>query len=368
MKRLFLLIVCFFGEICIFADNSIPACTVAKNETLSVIAQRFYNQYAKDKGYENLSQYVDSLANWNKLSKDSAGNPIIRENQSLYLVNPQNYIKELDNTNNQKEEVGLGKKQVEETMNVSENSQSLSGGTQSKSVGRGQEGGGAGNQNDSKHDLWVWMFIGLLAGIVVGIFLFYVLYVKKVVEEHEYRNAELSRKYHNLSGKKSSDNPELSRLRSKIQTLEREKQNLLNENISLGGEIDRLKAVTSQASENRPKEVSIVSSNQVSSHSPEQPTTLYADAIIDGFFVKVRETPSEDSIFVLHIDGKDSAVFDIYTNAYSKIVANPSYLEGCEKQILYDTRQIEIVSKGSAQQVGVNGKWKVLNKLNVIIK
>lgn len=225
-----------------------------------------------------------------------------------------------------------------------------------------------GEENTSSSVSWFWLLLSVMVGAIFGIFLFYVLYVKKQIQEQEHKNSELSQKYHNLKREKSSDNSEMYGLRSKIQTLEREKQKLLNENINLGEEIDRLKAIQSNTNKNRTTDAHHVPASQVPNQPAEPPTTLYADAIIDDYFVKVRETPNEDSIFVLQLNGKNSADFDIYANAYSKVVANPSYLEGCEKQILYETKQIEVLSKGYTQQVDVDGKWKVIKKLNVIIK
>jgi predicted membrane protein len=96
------------------------------------------------------------------------------------------------------------------------------------------------------------------------------------------------------------------------------------------------------------------------------PTILYADSIFDGFFNKTKETPNEDTIFELHLQNAQVATFTIYVSAYQRIIANPAFLEGCEKQVLNNVQNIEIVKEGTAQ-CQADGKWKIINRLNVII-
>lgn len=355
-----------------FANEEIPTHTVTKSDKggLCVIAHRYYNQHADTiNGYKGENQYIDSLTVWNDLTKVN-GNPIITIGQKLYLVNPIIYQKNHRDSHNQVEDnttleevAGQNARTPENTLGTPKDEQS-----QTNQQTNPQNTDHYNNDDKGGRYGWVWLLLGVLFGAVLGVFLFNVLYVKKQIEEQEYRNTELSRKYRNLNREKSNDNTELSRLRSKIQTLEREKQKLLNENINLGEEIDRLKATQSNTNKNRTTEDYQLQAYQVPNQSSEPLSLLYADAIIDDYFVKVRETPNEDSIFVLQLNGNNSAEFDIYKNAYSKVAANPSYLDGCEKQILYETKQIDIISKGSAQLMGLNGKWKVVKKLNVIIK
>ena len=215
---------------------------------------------------------------------------------------------------------------------------------------------------------WVWLLLGVLVGLVLGGVLVYLMLVKKLKTELEYTENELSRAKFDLSGEKTKNNTELSRLSSKIQTLERENSRLLDENVSLGEEMDRLRETQSRVRETKTENTVTTSANQVSNPTTEPSTTLYADAIIDEYFVKTRETLNEDSIFVLHLNGENSADFSIHKSAYQRVLANPSFLEGCEKQILGDTMQLEILSEGKAQREASNGKWKVINKLNVIIR
>lgn len=223
-------------------------------------------------------------------------------------------------------------------------------------------------QTPSNSYSWVWLILSLLIGLVFGVFLFYVLYVKKVKAELEYKENELSRLNYNLTSEKSSAGSELSKLRLENRTLKQRNKDLDSENNSLREEIAQLITTQQREKEYRTERTIPVSTNMVSSETSRSSMFLYADAIIDDCFVKVRELPNEDSIFVLHLNGENSADFSIYKSAYQRVVANPSFLEGCEKQVLGDTMQLEIVSEGKAQRELSNGKWKVINKLNVIIR
>jgi hypothetical protein len=93
---------------------------------------------------------------------------------------------------------------------------------------------------------------------------------------------------------------------------------------------------------------------------------LYADAIIDGFFNKVKEIPNEDTIFELHLKNNDSATFTIFSGANQLITKRPEFLEGCDKQVLRNSANVKIIKKGETQKQS-NGKWKIINKLNLII-
>ena len=248
------------------------------------------------------------------------------------------------------------------------NGGSGNGGSGNGGSGSGDTGSGGSGSGGSQTYTWVWLLLGLLIGMVLGAFLLYVLFAKKLKAELEHKENELSRVNYSLTNEKSNNSSELSRLRLKNQNLEQKNNDLDNENNSLREEIARLKTAQQRVNEYRTERTIPVSTNMVSSETSGSSTALYADAIIDNCFVKVRETPNEDSIFILHLNGENSADFSIHKSAYQRVVANPSFLEGCEKQVLGDTMQLEIVSEGKAQRELSNGKWKVINKLNVIIR
>lgn len=97
----------------------------------------------------------------------------------------------------------------------------------------------------------------------------------------------------------------------------------------------------------------------------DEEKTLYADSIIDGYFNKVTEKANDDTTFELHVT-KNGANVSVYSGAIRRIIANPSFLDGCDKQII-GNRIVEIKEQGFAQ-IQMNGKWKVNKRLNVIIK
>jgi hypothetical protein len=100
----------------------------------------------------------------------------------------------------------------------------------------------------------------------------------------------------------------------------------------------------------------------------EQPSSgyLYADAIIDGYFNKVRETPNEDTIFELHLRSESSSTFTVYRESYRRVVSCPDFLDGCEKQALLNGQTVKIESQGTAQKQS-DGRWKISKKAVVII-
>lgn len=224
-----------------------------------------------------------------------------------------------------------------------------------------------GNNPEKENSFsWVHFLLGLLIGLAIGVVLFYLFYVKKLKVDNRYLEIELNQVKFDFNSEKTSTGSELSRLRSKIQSLDREKQRLFEENVSLGEEIDHLKTAQSRMNEDK-MEKTRVFINPAVQQASRALSVLYADAIIDDYFVRISEAPNEDTLFVLNLDGENSANFGIYKPAYPRIVANPSFLEGCEKQILGNTMQLD-VKEGRAQRDASNGKWKIIEKLNVLIK
>jgi hypothetical protein len=100
----------------------------------------------------------------------------------------------------------------------------------------------------------------------------------------------------------------------------------------------------------------------------EQPSSgyLYADAIIDGYFNKVKETPNEDTIFELHLRSESSSTFTVYRESYRRVISCPDFLEGCEKQALLNGQNVKIESQGAAQKQS-DGRWKISKKAAVIM-
>lgn len=158
---------------------------------------------------------------------------------------------------------------------------------------------------------------------------------------------------------------ENAKLQQTISELKRKNKDFFEENISLGEELDKLKNdnkvdnINVQTYKNGGPETSqIQSQNQ---------TVLYADAIVDGNLIRVKEVAGDDSIFELHLNNSNTAKVVICKNAVQRIIANPSFIDGCEKQILPNASKIEIVTPGVAKKDAENGKWVVYEKLKIIL-
>lgn len=322
------------------------------DETLWDIALKHY----KINGYIDIMPYARNIAEWNGLNIDSYS---LYPGQELWMVDPCSIPEESP-------EPPLSVIVPEEGDADSIKGATTLGLEPSKGDIIPVEEPPVVNTSPLSYS-WIWLLIGLIIGFVIGIILYYQLFVKKHEAEHKRNEDELSRSNSSLSKEKLKVSNELSGLRLELKTLKRNYNELVEENNSFRKEIEQLKDTSTRLIETRTIETAFVHKNQDSPTKPEPSSTLYADSIIDDYFVKVRETPTEDSIFVLFLNGENSAEFSIYDTAQSKVIANPSYLDGCEKQVLCETNQIEIISKGKAQREG-DGKWRVINKLNVIIR
>ncbi|MDR0603772.1 MAG: hypothetical protein LBG80_05655 [Bacteroidales bacterium] len=148
-------------------------------------------------------------------------------------------------------------------------------------------------------------------------------------------------------------------LKNEVKKLETKNKELFDENIHLGQKIESY-----QYKSKRVAVSEIENETDKNTHDPI--STLYSDAIIDGFFNRVREVPNEDTIFELHLQIEQMANFTIYPSAYKRVIANPDFLEGCDKQALHNAQNVTIESQGIAQKQP-DGKWKITKKPNIII-
>jgi uncharacterized repeat protein (TIGR02543 family) len=152
--------------------------------------------------------------------------------------------------------------------------------------------------------------------------------------------------------------------------IEELKQLLPNTNSSKSGDHE-----TAYAIEDLQRRVATLEDSKRSPSIPEkpvapvqsQPLTLYADSIFDGKFNRVRETPNDDTIFELNLARASDMRADVvvYREAYRKVIANPAYLEGCEKQIL-GSNTVTIQRKGIAIKDD-SGNWIISKKPEVQI-
>lgn len=143
-------------------------------------------------------------------------------------------------------------------------------------------------------------------------------------------------------------------------------RSLQNENRDLRNRVVTLEDMLKERNTSSDMESPATFSQQSSSRLVETQKLLYADSIIDGVFSHVKEKENDDTVFVLRLKNETNASITLHKGAYNKVLANASYLEGCEKQII-GNNTIEIVREGEAEK-GFNGKWKVVSPLKVEIR
>jgi hypothetical protein len=167
--------------------------------------------------------------------------------------------------------------------------------------------------------------------------------------------------------KKELDN-KIVELNGKLHSLEKKKNELLDENIELGKRIERMQQSHKQQNDyphQNAEKQTIINQPRIDNANTND-SMLYADSIIDGYFNRVKEAPDADTTFELHLQNSHIASFVVYGSAVQRIIANPSFLEGCEKQVLANARSVKTESKGETQR-GADGKWKIIRKLSVTI-
>lgn len=100
--------------------------------------------------------------------------------------------------------------------------------------------------------------------------------------------------------------------------------------------------------------------------SENQSQFLYADVIDNGYFNRVTEQPTPESIFelILNEEGETRAKVIVYSEAYQLVTKRPEFLDGCDKHVIGNS-MVTMLNDGIAQKEG--GKWKVLTKPEVKI-
>lgn len=221
-------------------------------------------------------------------------------------------------------------------------------------------------QENEGHCYW-WLWLSM--GIVVGILVWEKWVRKKVIREKETRHS-LVVNY--------DDNSEAEEFKKQINKLTIENNKLNNKivdlevtNDDLLKEINRLDKQLNESLDSRNRRTESKKPSKKESQTDNNARSiLYADFINDGQFSHVTGDPNDDSNFELHLTSEKTASFVVYKPASPRIVRNPAaFLQGCEKQVIGQTGEIEIRHEGRAE-CDSDGQWKVLNnnKLNVIIR
>lgn len=110
----------------------------------------------------------------------------------------------------------------------------------------------------------------------------------------------------------------------------------------------------------------VLDQTPVSPKPVESQKKLFADSIYNEVFLRVRQQENDDTLYVLKLKSETLATYTLYERAYDRVIANTSFLEGCEKQVVGNS-SVEIIREGEAEK-GADGKWKVVTPLKIEIR
>lgn len=91
---------------------------------------------------------------------------------------------------------------------------------------------------------------------------------------------------------------------------------------------------------------------------------LYSDALIDGEVLRPQKRATHDTVWELEKTGPDTYKIVVWSEAYGKVLANPSFLDGARKQVLNGANCVNVVKPGVVK-VEANGKFKVVEEPQV---
>lgn len=213
---------------------------------------------------------------------------------------------------------------------------------------------------DGKKSFW-WLFtiLGFAGGFVVRGLMARKAEKKKLDDASDFYSQEKSK----LKEEKRDLQLQIDKISMERDSLKEERDDLLNENIALGKKLDDMKSNSQNNSGDVGK-----NKQETTGQSSNQHSVLYADAILGDMLVGVKNVPGDDTIYKLRLKSPTVAEFVVYSNAVQRIIANPSFVEGCDKQVLPNATTVEIVSAGKAKKDESSGKWIVTEKLKINIK
>lgn len=162
----------------------------------------------------------------------------------------------------------------------------------------------------------------------------------------------------------------VNELKKQIEQLQLEISTLKNENSLLQKELSEQHVLSDSGNINTNREeITEEKKNNVVQYTQEHNSfSLYSDFIVDGIFNKVTETPNEDTVYELILDNGNgcSASVIVYQGAYSRILVNKSFIDGCEIQIV-GKNEVCVEENGLAEKDN-NGKWKLVKVPSIMIK
>lgn len=207
------------------------------------------------------------------------------------------------------------------------------------------------------------IIIGIVGTLIIAVILFIILYrkIEKTFSE-DLKDAE--KESHELRKQLNDNNFDKNIKEKRLKELEDEVNQFKKENDSLKMEIMHLQKNTSKVQSTINQgivEDTPAVDNKPTTPEPPRIVSFYSDCIVDGYFNRVSERPDEDTVFELVLDdeNKSMASVNVYQGAHRRIIANPAFIDGCEKQIVGNSN-VNVENKGIAEKDADNGKWRLI--------
>lgn len=182
-----------------------------------------------------------------------------------------------------------------------------------------------------------------------------------------------------------NSNSELLKIQNWIQQLKKQNVQLHNQFKLLQQQFNDLRVYVTQLeallkqSKSNSTEPTMASRNKIelkesyanmhtTSYAQATQSILYASSISDNCFSGITSQPNLRTIYKLQLESSSNAVVHLYQEAFSRIIANPDLIEGCDIQVVKKDKIIEVRSTGLAQKDSSTGLWVVLKKMDILIK
>jgi hypothetical protein len=315
--------------------NKLPAKKLEGSKNNEIIQEKTRNFYEniknkRDKKASTIDRLVKLQSTYEKYLKDDGKLKQILKNK---LSISQNVPEE----GNEKAAGNQGEDNSKDAVkNPDENKQN------EKSGSRTANGDDNNISQDKKYSSWWWF--GLIAGLVGGIFCW-----GKCL-----RGKSLKNKTEN------SISAEFDALKKDYARLQENNKQLENQVRQLENQVEQLEDQHKSArfdgiiTETKPTQISAYDNS----------STLYAAAIIDGIFHNVKTTPNEDTVYEITKTLDRTATFRIYSDAYRRVIKNPDFIDGCDKQRISHTQTTLEIEDGEATQDDF-GRWKIIKKAKI---
>lgn len=215
------------------------------------------------------------------------------------------------------------------------------------------------SEYDSGKDNFYAIIFSIVGTLIVAIIVLVLLY-KRIKTTFQDDLDEANEKIRELkSGYRTNEQLQANNNNGKVKELEEQNKKLKKDNDDLRFELLKLQQKTSQpepGNNNAPDE----GGQPFPPVKPEMPQiiNLYSDCIVDGLFNRVTEHPDDDTVYELVLDDDNNASVVIYSRAERRIIANPAFIDGCEKQIVGNS-SVNVEQKGVAAKDD-NGRWRLV--------